>query len=110
MPVPSPECVVPRSRDSGELGYPNSPLLTGDAADSVAVLERDLDGAVTVLGSDELVRTPVAAGLVDELVLLVHPLVLGSGTPLFAAASVELDLQRSVPTTTGVVIAQYAVR
>ncbi|HKH07744.1 MAG TPA: dihydrofolate reductase family protein [Agromyces sp.] len=107
--VASPKYVA--SRDPGtELGYPNSTLLAGEAADTVATLKGQVDGAVTVLGSGELVRSLLAAGLVDELVLLVHPIVLGSGATLFGDARVELDLQRSETTTTGVVIAQYAVR
>ena len=107
--VRSPKYVA--SRDHGTaLGHPNSTVLAGDAADTVAALKHELEGAMTVLGSGELARSLFAAGLVDELVLLVHPLVLGSGTTLFGSARVELDLRRSVPTTTGVVIAQYAVR
>ncbi|RXZ72894.1 dihydrofolate reductase family protein [Agromyces albus] len=107
--VGSPKYVA--SRDGGtELGYPNSTVLAGDAAETVAALKRELDGAVTVLGSGELARTLFAAGLVDELVLLVHPLVLGTGTTLFGDAHVDLELRRSMTTTTGVIIAQYAVR
>jgi dihydrofolate reductase len=107
--VSTPKYVASRDGDT-ELGYPDSTVLAGDAADTVATLRREVDGAMTVLGSGELVRTLLAAGLVDELVLLVHPLVLGSGTTLFGDAPVDLDLRRSVTTTTGVIIAQYAVR
>ena len=101
--------VVSRS-PSTRLGHPNSTLLAGDPTETVAELRRTIDGTVTVLGSGELVRALFAAGLVDELVLMQHPLVLGVGTTLFGPDRVELDLQRTVPTTTGVVIAQYAVR
>ena len=107
--VSSPKYVASRHGDT-ELGYPNSTVLAGDAADSVATLKQDLDGTVMVLGSGELARTLFAAGLVDDLVLLVHPLVLGTGTMLFGDAQVDLDLRRSLTTTTGVIIAQYAVR
>lgn len=101
--------VVSRS-PSSRLGHPNSTLLAGDATETVAELRQTLDGPVTVLGSGELVRALFAAGLIDELVLMQHPLVLGVGTTLFGPDRVELDLGRTVPTTTGVVIAQYAVR
>lgn len=107
--VQSPKYVVSHNPDA-ELGYPNSTLLAGEAADTVAALKQENDGALTVLGSGELVRALLAAGLVDDVVLQVHPLVLGSGTKLFGDAQVELDLRRSIPTTTGVIIAQYAVR
>ncbi|WP_448808799.1 dihydrofolate reductase family protein [Agromyces bauzanensis] len=107
--VNTPKYVVSRRRDT-RLAYPNSTLLAGDASDTVAELRRTFDGAITVLGSGELVRALFGAGLVDELVLQQHPLVLGTGTTLFGSSRVELELQRTVPTTTGVVIAQYAVR
>ena len=92
------------------LAHPNSTLLAGDATETVAELRQTLDGGVTVLGSGELVRALLGAGLVDELVLMQHPLVLGTGTTLFGSARVELELQRTLPTTTGVIIARYAVR
>lgn len=106
--VGSPKYVA--SRNGTELGYPNSTALAGDAAETVGALKQELDGAVTVLGSGELARSLFAAGLVDELVLLVHPLILGTGTTLFGDAHTDLDLRRSLTTTTGVIIAQYAVR
>jgi dihydrofolate reductase len=107
--VQSPKYVVSHDADVA-LAYPNSTLLAGEAADTVAALKQEVDGAITVLGSGELARTLFAAGLVDHVVLQVYPLVLGSGTTLFGDAHVEFDLRRSVPTTTGVIIAQYAVR
>jgi len=107
--VQSPKYVVSRRHDT-ELAHPNSTVLAGDAADTVAELKRQFDRPLTVLGSGELARSLFAAGLVDELVLLVHPLVLGTGTTLFGGAPVELELRRSIPTTTGVLIAHYAVR
>lgn len=107
--VQSPKYVVSHDADVA-LAYPNSTLLAGEASETVAALKREIDGGMTVLGSGELVRTLFAAGLVDDVVLQVHPLVLGTGTTLFGDAHVELDLRRSIPTTTGVIIAQYAVR
>ncbi|MBM7503682.1 dihydrofolate reductase family protein [Agromyces aurantiacus] len=99
------------SRQSGlRLAYPNSTALIGEAAETVAALRRDVEGSITVLGSGELVRALLAAGLVDEMVLLQHPLVLGSGTRLLGSDRVALDLEHAVTTTTGVVIGQYAVR
>jgi len=109
MLVRSPKYVVSHEPDVA-LAHPNSMLLAGDAADTVAELKQEFDGTLTVLGSGQLARALFAAGLVDELVLQLHPLVLGNGTTLFADARVELDLRRSIPTTTGVIIAQYAVR
>ncbi|MGR0220128.1 dihydrofolate reductase family protein [Agromyces sp. ZXT2-6] len=101
--------VVSRQRDI-RLAHPNSTPLIGEAVDTVAALRRDVEGGITVLGSGELVRALLAARLVDEMVLLQHPLVLGTGTKLFGADRAALDLQRAIPTTTGVIIGQYAVR
>lgn len=101
--------VVSRSGDTA-LGYPNSTLLAGEAVDTVAALREDHGGNITIIGSGELVRALHAAGLVDTFVLLIHPVTLGSGTRLFGAADRrDLRLERSVVTTTGVIIARYAV-
>lgn len=105
----SPKYVVSRSAAS-ELAYPSSTLLVGEATTTVAALREQLDGALTILGSGELVRSLHAAGLIDRYVLQVYPIVLGSGTRLFADGTrVDLTLERSLTTTTGVIIAQYAV-
>jgi dihydrofolate reductase len=62
-----------------------------------------------VLGSGMLVRSLMRRNLVDEYVLLIHPVVLGSGRRLFAdnGAFAALRLVDAQPTTTGVVIATY---
>ena len=98
------------------LPWANSTLLPGDPAASVAALKREVDADLVVLGSGQLVRALLSAHLVDVLVLSVHPLVLGTGTRLFAEGSDAaaeahgaLALVEAVPTTTGVVIATYRV-
>jgi dihydrofolate reductase len=87
------------------LPWENSVLLRGNAVDAIAGLDEDLG----VLGSGELVRALLRAGLVDELVLTIHPLVLGSGRRMFAddGALAAFRLVDATPTTTGVVIATY---
>jgi len=106
----SPKYVVSRS-SSTTLRYPESTLLAGDPADTVRELRDSFDGDLTILGSGELVRCLHRAGLMDEYVLQIHPIVLGAGQRLFGEAErADLDLQRSVTTTTGVIIAQYTVR
>ena len=91
------------------LPWANSTLLEGDAADAVAGLKREPGPDLTVLGSGELVQALRRADLVDEYVLQVHPLVLGSGRRLFPEGGppATLRLVDSVATTTGVVIATY---
>jgi dihydrofolate reductase len=90
------------------LPWRNSTLLSGDAAEAVARLKREQPGQdLTVLGSGELLQSLMRRDLVDEYLLLIHPLVLGSGRRLFAddGAAAALRLVDSVTTTTGVLIA-----
>jgi dihydrofolate reductase len=94
---------------SEPLPWSNSTLLSGDVADSVAELKRQSERDIGVLGSGELVRALAQHGLVDRYVLMIHPLLLGSGRRLFAddGTYAKLRLSDSVVTTTGVVIATY---
>jgi dihydrofolate reductase len=91
------------------LSWRNSTLLQGDAVEAVAELKEQPDNDLVVLGSGELVRSLMRADLVDEYVLLIHPLVLGSGRRLFpdGGVSAALRLVDTKTTTTGVVIATY---
>jgi len=91
------------------LGWVNSTLLKGDAADAVAALREQEEGTFVVFGSGVLVRSLARRDLVDEYVLQVHPLVLGSGRRLFPEAGplASFRLADSVTTATGVIIATY---
>src|SRR5258706_6208252 len=93
------------------LPWSNSTLLKGDAAEAVARLKEEPDKDLVVLGSGELVQSLMRRNLVDEYVLLIHPLVLGSGRRLFAdgGAFAALRLVGTKTTTTGVVIATYSL-
>jgi dihydrofolate reductase len=91
------------------LPWRNSTLLKGDAADAVAELKRQSDEDLTVLGSGGLVQSLRRRDLIDEYMLLIHPLVLGTGRKLFpdGGPPAELRLADTVTTTTGVIIATY---
>jgi dihydrofolate reductase len=91
------------------LPWQNSTLLPGEAAQSVARLKEQPGKDIVVLGSGDLLQTLMRSGLVDHFLLSIHPLVLGRGRRLFEddAARRAFRLVRSVPTTTGVVIAGY---
>ena len=91
------------------LPWQNSTLLKGDVPDAVARLKKQPGKDLVVLGSGELVRSLMRHNLVDEFVLLIHPLVLGSGRRLFAddGAFAALKLVDSQTTSKGVVIATY---
>ncbi|BDT86549.1 dihydrofolate reductase [Nocardia cyriacigeorgica] len=95
---------------SEPLPWQNSILLDGDAVAAVTRLRRErpeLD--LVVLGSGNLLQSLMAHDLVDEYLLQIHPLVLGSGRRLFDGRTTLGDLQLvdCVPTTTGVLIATY---
>jgi dihydrofolate reductase len=64
--------------------WQNTKLLEGDAAEAVARLKQEDGEAITLNGSATLLRTLLAARLVDELRILLHPVVLGTGHRLFA--------------------------
>jgi dihydrofolate reductase len=90
------------------LPWSNSILLPGDAADAVAGLKERQPGTLTIFGSGDLIASLMAAGLIDGYLLMVHPLVLGSGRRLFAPGrEARLRLIDTVTTATGVVIANY---
>jgi dihydrofolate reductase len=91
------------------LPWRNSTLLAGDAADAVADLRQQPGNDIVILGSGELIQSLQRRDLIDRYVLLIHPLVLGSGRRLFpeGARLADLRLLDSVTTTTGVIIATY---
>ena len=65
------------------LPWRNSKLLAGDAAEAVAALKEEPGADFGVLGSGQLVRSLMQHDLVDEFVLMIHPLVRGTGRRLF---------------------------
>src|SRR6202035_4845442 len=64
------------------LPWPNSTLLRGDIADAVGTLKAQSDGVLAIMGSGVLIGSLMAAGLIDEYLLMIPPLVLGSGRRL----------------------------
>lgn len=92
------------------LAWQNSTMLKGDAGDAVVRLKEELDENLVVFGSGMLVRSLMPRHLIDEFVLLIHPLVLGSGRRLFPESGSDLSafqLVDSAATGTGVIIATY---
>jgi dihydrofolate reductase len=65
----------------------NSTVLKGDVVDEVSKLKQELDGEIVVLGSPQLARTLIEHDLVDELRLMIYPVVLGAGARLFGDTS-----------------------
>jgi dihydrofolate reductase len=93
------------------LPWRNSTLLKGDAAEAVARLKQQLDKDLLIMGSGVLVQSLMRRNLVDEYVLLIHPLVLGTGRRLFVEGgpTTALRLADNKTTSSGVVIATYKV-
>ena len=90
------------------LPWQNSILLKGEAADTVAALEQRHDGDLTILGSGELVRSLASRDLIDEYVLTIAPIVLGSGQRLFPRGkTARLRLVDSLVGPSGVILATY---
>ena len=80
-----PKYVVSSTLD--EAAWENSTVLKGDLAEEVAKLKEEHDGDVVVHGSAQLVQGLLERDLVDELRLMVYPVVLGSGKRLFGDTS-----------------------
>jgi dihydrofolate reductase len=91
------------------LSWQNSTLLKGDAADALVELKAQPGKDFLVMGSGALVRSLMRRGLVDRYVLLIHPIILGSGRRLFPDDRSMLALQLISANTTpkGVVVAVY---
>ena len=91
------------------LPWPNSTLLDGDVPEAVAQLKRELTGDLHVMGSGELIQTLMRHNLIDEYLLFIHPVVLGSGRRMFTDGSPPASLRFIDTATTmrGVIIATY---
>jgi dihydrofolate reductase len=90
------------------LPWPNSTLLRGDVADAVSTLKAQTEGVLAIMGSGELIGSLMAADLIDEYLLMIHPLVLGSGRRLFPEkVDRSLRLIGSVTTAGSGMIATY---
>jgi len=90
-----------------DAAWENSTLISGDVRAELAKLKQDSNLGTT--GSATLVRWLLEEGLIDELHLLVHPVVVGHGKKLFAdGAKVPLKLVSATTFTTGVLHLVYA--
>jgi dihydrofolate reductase len=76
-------------------------VLKGDVVEEVSKLRQRLDGDIVVHGSAQLVQTLIEHDLVDELRLMVFPVVLGTGKRLFGDTSDKKRLRLSESKTVG---------
>lgn len=100
---------VASSHPDAELPWPNSTLLSGDVPAQIAALREQPGGNLVIMGSGQLIRSLLPHGLIDELFLMIHPIVLGSGERLFGPdeRAYRLRLVDCTPTPTGVLMATY---
>jgi dihydrofolate reductase len=78
------------SSTMGTAEWKNSTVLDGDVAEDVAKLKDEVDGVILVAGSAQLVQALIEHDLVDELRLMVFPVVLGAGKRLFGETGVAI--------------------
>ncbi|BCQ29882.1 dihydrofolate reductase family protein (plasmid) [Caballeronia sp. NK8] len=94
---------------SADLDWQNSHALDGELADAIRALTHQEGADLLTFGSGNMVRQLLAAGLVDELRLLIYPVVLGRGKRLFGddAKASAFTLTHSAATSGGVIITRY---
>jgi len=87
-------------------------IVPGDAADFVRRLKNEPGKDVCLMGGGELANSLFEAGLIDEIGLNIHPVLLGSGIPLFHAMSrqINLELLESQTFKNGCVFVRYRVK
>lgn len=106
----APKIVFSRTLDKAEWGkYENARVVHDHAAEEIGNLKRLPGKNMVIYGSAKLVQSFSQLGLIDEYQLLVHPLVLGAGKPLFAKMTQPLPLRllRTESYKNGVVVLYY---
>ena len=94
-----PKYVVSKTLDKAE--WNNSTVLKGDVVKEVSSLKQKVDGDIVVHGSAQLTQALIEHDLVDELRLMVFPVVLGSGKRLFGESADKLPLRLTESKTVG---------
>ena len=106
----TPKYVVSTTLDTVSWGtWANASLITGDLAEAITRLKQQPGKNIGVAGSPTLVRSMLYADLLDELTLMIHPVVVGRGKRLFegAGALKRLKLVTTKTTKAGVSILTY---
>jgi dihydrofolate reductase len=91
------------------VAWQNSTLIAGDVAEELTKLKAQPGKNISITGSIKLVRSLLRAGVLDELMLLVHPIVVGKGLKLFEEIDeqIPLKLAESKTFSTGVLCLTY---
>ena len=103
-----PKYVVSKTLQSAD--WNNSTILSGDLVEEVTKLKHEIDGVILVAGSAQLVQGLLEHDLVDELRLMVFPIVLGTGKRLWGATSDKKRFKLADSQTVGEGIAVLTFR
>lgn len=97
---------------SGKLDWSNASLIHGDLLEFVRTLKAQPGGEISAMGGISLVRQLLFAGLLDELTLITHPVIAGSGRHLFEPSdpTTQLTLKNSATTSKGNIVQTYSLR
>ena len=92
-----------------EPGWQNVVVISGDVAGGIKKLKEQPGKNIIIFGSNTLCISLLQAGLLDEVQLMVNPVVLGEGTPLFKGLpkKVELRLKDTHPFKSGALLLTY---
>ncbi|WKK73105.1 dihydrofolate reductase family protein [Rathayibacter oskolensis] len=90
----------------------NATLIEGDVAEFLTRLKQTDGGEISLFSSISLTRSLLFAGVLDELTLMIHPVIAGAGRRLFEPGdpATRLELRDSVTTSAGNAVLTYAVR
>jgi dihydrofolate reductase len=101
--------VASRTLAPGDTTWNSTVLSADDAVGDIARLRNEPGGELVIWGSVSLVRDLLTAGLVDELTLMIEPILLGGGKRIFPddGRARPLQLVTSVTTATGVLVTTY---
>ena len=101
--------VASRTLTQDDLSWNSTLLSSADALGDIAALRRQPGGDLQVWGSVSLVKAMLGAGLVDELLLMIEPIILGGGKGIFPTDGTArpMELVKSFTTGTGVQVCTY---
>jgi dihydrofolate reductase len=108
----TPKLVASRTLRQDQLTWQNSTLIEGDLIAFAKQLKAKDGGEIAVMGGISLARQLFFAGLLEELTLITHPVVAGTGKRMFEANDpvTRLELKKSTTTSKGNVVSTYGLR
>jgi dihydrofolate reductase len=104
--------VLSRTLKKADIGWSNTKVINGNLVDAVKKLKKESSHDLTILGSGSIVTQLADAKLIDGYQIMIDPLALGSGTPIFQNMKGELELKliKSKVFKSGVVMLDYEPR